>query len=72
VASPAITSPRSRVGHETLSLLKWAPFAKIRLKWTYSVFGGIQKPEYILKKRESWNGFLEMADYCAIYGKIPQ
>ena len=53
-------------------LSKWASFAKIRLKWTYFVFSGAQKSDYILKKRESWHGFLEISDYCAILDEITQ
>jgi len=65
-ASSAITSPQYRVRHETLSLLEWAPFAKIRHKWAYFIFSGAPKPEYILKKRKSWHGVLEVSDYLAI------
>ena len=68
----AIISPHYRVRHDTPSLLKWASFAKIRLKWTYFIFSGASKPEYILKKRKSWHRFLEIRDYYAIYAKIPQ
>ena len=68
----AITSPHYRVRHETVSLLKWVSFTKIRLKWAYFIFSRAPKPEYILKKRKSWHRFLEIRDYCAIYAKIPQ
>jgi hypothetical protein len=68
----AITSPHYRVRHDTPPLLKWASFAKIRLKLAYFIFSGAPKPEYILKKRKFWHGFLEIRDYCAIYAKIHQ
>ena len=50
--------------------LKWASFAKIRLKWAYFILSVFQKTEYILKKRDLKPGFLEIRDYWAIKGKI--
>lgn len=38
----AITSCHIRVGHGN-PLFKWAPFAKIHLKWTHSIFGVSKK-----------------------------
>jgi len=64
------TSRRSREGYERNPILKWAPFAKIHQKWAYLIFGVSSKPEYILKKRESWHEVLEIRDYWAIGGKL--
>jgi hypothetical protein len=58
------------IRHETTPFLKWAPLAKIRLKWVYFIFGISLKTEYILKKRNLKPGFLEMRDYWAIKDKI--
>ena len=51
-------------------LLKQAPFAKIRLKGAYFIFGVSPEVEYILKKRDLKPGFLRIRDNWAIKDKI--
>jgi len=50
--------------------LKWAPFAKIRLKWVYFIFDVSPEVEYILKKRDLKAVFLKIREYWAIKDKI--